>query len=338
MSLALSPLKLGMSGKRSAHPSPARPHNTSKSQPRYFIIGDHVELQSPEDIIPWDFQAISGAFQAGVRAVLTRISSTIFCVCGCRKINEENSSVDIVNDEGSLAITMFPDDCCIFKLDEKIGKLYPLDEYSVFGFNLGDVISDPYQRYRILADGWNTTCELSQVRGRERQLPNEIDDDAGVITRLCIASINWPDHPDRYIPPLSQQYANLHDDSKVFQVFSRARQTSVYVGGWVKNPQVGQLVAKFSAIGCYILAVIVYVGENYVILRDSVDYAARRSRYRWGPLPENSMYYVDCILKIRRLDWWVTAGCKCVPLLPHRFDKDWGQWPRSELLHLSDGT
>ena len=334
MSLALTPSKLEISRKRSAHPSPSRP----QSQPRYFMIGDHVELQSPKNIIPLDFLAISRAFQAGIRAVLIRIASTIFCVCCCRKINQENSSVDIVDDEGSPAVIMFPDDCCIFKLDEAIGTLYPLDEYSVFGFNLGDVISDTYQRYRTRADGWNITCESSQVSGRERQLPNEIDDDASVITRLCIASINWPDQPDRYIPQLSQQYAHLPDDSRVFQIFCRARQTSVYVGGWVKNPQVGQLVAKSSAIGCYILAVIVYVGENYVILRDSVDYAARRSKYRWGPSPFNSLYYVDCILKIRRLDWWMTAGCKCVPMLPHRFDKDWGQWPLSELLHLSDGT
>lgn len=336
MSLALSPLKT--SRKRSVHPSPPRPQNTGKSLPQYFTIGDHVELQSPEHIIPYDFHAISRAFQAGVRGVLTRVTTTVFCVCCCRKINEENSSVDIVDDEGSLAVMMFPDDFCIFKLDETIGKLYPLDEYSVFGFKLGDVISDPNQMYRIRADGWDITSELSQAEGRGFQFPNEIDDDAGVITRLCIPSVTWPNPPDRYIPPLSLQYANLHDDSKVFQVYSRARQTSVYVAGWVKNPEVGQLIARFSAVGCYILAVIVYIGEDYVILRDSVDYAARRSRHRCGPLPENSFYYVDCILKIRRLDWWMTAGCKCVPMLPHRWDKDWGQWPYSELLHLSDGT
>lgn len=305
------------------------PQSKLSQIPRHFSIGEHVELQSPA--IPLDFQGISAAFQAGVRGCLTRISTTIFCVCCCRKINGENSSVEVVNDEGSLAVTMFPDDCCIFEL--AVGTLYPLCEYSAFGFKLGDVISDPYQSYRLRADGWDPACELS--RSRARRFPSESDEDASVITRICNPRASDP--PGR-IPPLSQQYADLPSDSKVFKPYCRARQTSVYVGGWVRKPEVGQLVARFSAVACHLLAVIVYVGEDYLILRDSIDYAARRIRCRWGMNPGYAEEYVDCVLKIRRLDWWMTSNCKCVPMLPHLQDRDWEQWSYSDLLHLSDGT
>lgn len=328
MSFSLSQAKIFR--KRPTHPSPPKPPNVSK--PRHFTIGDHIELQS--SVIPFDFQGISAAFQAGVRGCLTRISTTIFCVCCCRRINKENSSIEVVNDEGSLAVMMFPDDCCIFELN--VGTLYPLGEYSVFGFKLGDVISDPFQSYRRRADGWDSAYELSRIPRREREFPSESDGHASVITRLCIPSTSNP--PARYIPPLSLQYANLSGDSKVFQQYCRVGQTSVYVGGWVMKPEVGQLIARFSATGCHMLAVIVYVGGDYVILRDSIDYAARRIRYRWGMNPQYAGEYIDCILKIRRLDWWMTANCKCVPMLPHLLDRNWTQWTYLELLHLSDGT
>jgi hypothetical protein len=333
MSFTSSPLKTV--GKRSVHPSPPKPSKGPKPPPCYNI-GDHVELEFSKDIIPLDFQGVSKAFKAGARGVLTRITTVIFCVSCCRKINEENSSVEIVTDEGSLAFIMFPDDGCLFKLD---GILSPLDEYSVFGFKLGDIISDPTQMYRVRADVSDPASE-SHIGARGRGFPDSIDESVNLVRRIFIQSTFYPEIPDRYIPALSEQYANLPDDSKVFEVYSRVRCTSVYVGGWLRNPEVGQLIAVFSQIACYKLAVIVYVGMDYLILRDSIDYATRRIKHGWGsdPLSVDPANFVDGVLCIRRLDWWMTASCKCVPMLPRRQDRDWGQWPRSDLLHLSDGT
>ena len=252
-------------------------------QAKRYAIGDVLEYPLTDDMIPLDFGDVSKLFEKGERGFAINTSDTKLQVCYCKKVYPDNLCIKVIYDEGRRERKVFPDKVNIFKLD---GILSPLDEYSVFGFKLGDVISDVYRHYPIAST------------------------------------------------------ANSTD--RVFEEYSRARQTSQYVGGWVRDPQVGQMVAKFNGVGtCYSLAVIVHVAPNHVILRDSIDYATRRIKSRWGPNPmsmDPSMY-VDDILRIRRLDWWMTASlCKCVPMLPHLQNRDWIQWDHSEILHLSDGT
>ena len=311
--------------KRSDHPSPpSRPAIVKR-----YMIGDQVELPSLEQMVPLDFGDISRAFEKGDRGFLTRVTTTVFCVCCCRKVNHGNSSVEIIVDEGSQAVMMFPDNLCVFKLD---GILFPLDEYTVFGFNLGDVVSDAYNMCEVYADGWDLTSECND-RG---VFPTATDENVHQIHRVRSYTVD----AFIYNPPLSRQYASLPTSDKVFQSYTRAREASVYVGGCVKNPEVGQIVCRFYDISCYILAVIVHVAENHVILRDSTDYATRRIKRSWGPHPLSldPSIYLEEILCIRRLDWWMTVSCKCVPMLPHLQARDWRQWDHSELLHLSDGT
>ena len=307
--------------KRSAHPSPpSRPAIVKR-----YMIGDQVELPSLEQMVPLDFGDISRAFEKGDRGFLTRVTTTVFCVCCCRKVNHGNSSVEIIVDEGSQAVMMFPDNLCVFRLD---GILFPLDECTVFGFKLGHIVSDIYNMYEVYADGSDLTSECND-RGR---FPTATDENANQIQRDRL----YTDDGVIFNPPLPLQYASLSTSDKVFQPYTRAREASVYVGAFVKNPEVGQIVCRFYATSCYILAVIVHVAEDYVILRDSTDYAARRIKRSWGPrlLSLDPSMYIEEILCIRRLDWWVTASCKCVPMLPHLQARDWRQWDHSELLHL----
>ena len=317
--------------KRSAHPSPpSRPAIVKR-----YMIGDQVELPSLEQIVPLDFGDISRAFKKGDRGFLTRITTTVFCVCCCRKVNHGNSSVEIILDEGSQAVTTFPDNLCVFRLD---GILFPLDEYTTLGFNLGDVVSDHYHSCKIFADGWNPTLE----RNHCGSFPNAVDETIHLKTRVRLSD-SQPEMVDRFNdfnPPLSRQYASLPQSDRVFLMYSLTRKTSVYVGESVKNPEVGQIICRFNEIGCDVLAVIVYVAEDYVILRDSTDYATRRIKRQWGRDPDaiNPSEMFEEISCIRRLDWWMTASCKCVPMLPHLQARDWRQWDHSELLHLSDGT
>jgi hypothetical protein len=301
------------------------------ARPRIYRIGESVELQAVEDMVPMDFGSISEAFKNGMRGCLIRETFTVFCVCCCRRINIENSSVEIISDEGCPAVTMFPDSLCVFRLD---GILYPLEDYSVFGFKLGDVISDPYLQFMTRADGWDLSSENKTFRGG---LPESMDEHRCLMSRIPISGNG---STSDFYPPLPQSYENLPMSDKVFQQYCRARQTSVYVAGNVLNPEVGQLVARFSEIGCHILSLIVHVSERHVILRESSDYATRRLKRRWGlnPLYPGTGAYVEDILRIRRLEWWMTGSCKCVPMLPHLQLRVWGQWDHSELLHLSDGT
>ena len=317
--------------KRSAHPSPpSRPAIVKR-----YMIGDQVELPSPEQMVPLDFGDVSSAFEKGDRGFLTRVTTTVFCVCCCRNVNHENSSVEIILDEGSQAVMMFPDNLCVFRLD---GILFPLDEYTALGFNLGDVVSDYRLCYEVFADGWNPALE----RNHCGIFPNAVDEQIHLKTRVRLSD-SWLGTEDRlnnFDPPLSRQYASLTQSDNVFLMYSQTKEASVYVGGSVKNPEVGQIICRYSEIGCDVLAVIVYVAEDYVILRDSTDYATRRIKRPWGRDPDSydiSEHYEE-ISCIRRLDWWMTASCKCVPMLPHLRDRDWRQWDHSELLHLSDGT
>ena len=259
------------------------PTNTAfTTRAKRYAIGDVLECSIEDDAIPLNFGDISRLFGDGERGFAIKTADAMLRVCYCKKVYPDNSSVKIVCSEGHREFTVFPDTTRIFRLD---GVLFPLEEYTVFGFKLGDVISD---FHRLGSSG------------------NEIVTD------------------------------------RVFQQYNRARQTSPFVGGWVRDPQVGQMVARYNEVGtCYSLAVIVHVAAKHVILRDSVNYATRRLKYRWGPNPMWSYpdVYVDDILLIRRTDWWMTAAsCKCVPMLPHLQDRDWCQWDHSEILHLSDGT
>ena len=315
--------------KRSAHPSP--PSSPAIITVKHYMIGDHVELQSPEEMIPLDFGDMSEAFEKGDRGFLVRITTTVFCVCCCRKVNRGNSSVEIVSDEGSQAVMMFPDSWCVFKLH---GILFPLYEYTVFGFNLGDVISDYYNTYELHVDGCDLTSECNHRGG----FPTAADEEENRIQRV----MQYDPQSARIIfnPPLSPKYAGLPKSDKVFRLYTRAREASVYVGGYVKNPEVGQIVCKRTNHGCYILAVIVHVADNHVILRDNTDYATRRIKRLWGrhPLSADPLEYREEIMCVRRLDRWMTVSCKCVPMLPHLQDRDWRQWNHSELLHFFNRT
>jgi hypothetical protein len=301
-----------------------------QAQPRRYKIGESLEVQSHEDVIPMGFREISDAFRGGMRGCLIRETFTVFCVCCCRKINHGNSSVEIISDEGSSATMMFPDNLCIFWLD---GVLDPLDEYTAFGFKLGDVISDPFNMFFRFADGWDPTSEESIA---SRGLPVHTDE----ITNLKVRQkISNPDQPDIFAPPLPYQYANLPKSDKVFRVYCSVRNTSVYAGGIIKDPEVGQLIARLSETGCHMLALIVHVSENYLILRDSTDYATRRIHRRWASTSRamESPNYA-CILRLRRLDWWMAGSCKCVPKLPRLQRRYWRLWYYSQTLYLHDGA
>ncbi len=73
-------------------------------------------------------------------------------------------------DEGDSTVTMFPEaGQPIFRLDETIGKLYAQSEHSVFGFSLGDVISDCDRIYPRIADGLDPTSEIPFIPGYSDQ-------------------------------------------------------------------------------------------------------------------------------------------------------------------------
>jgi hypothetical protein len=282
------------------------------------------------------FGEIARAFINGERGFLLQITDYVYAVCCCRQIHKETSSVSVIVDEANEAVMMFPGGwkTGIYRLDKAIGELYPLSAHSVFGFSLGDVISDCdrfFMRYNTGSD----------IMSESPRIPKYIDElEIFVARKYADGCPRDNRYAVTFEPPLPRQYTDLKCTSDVFAVYNRARQTSKYVGLCVRNPEVGQLVARNVDSRCYVLAVIVHVTEKTVILRDGTDYAKRRIIYEWGEDPEypHSDIFLDHFLKIRRLDWWMTASCKCVPMLPHRYSRDWAQWPKSELLHLSDGT
>lgn len=326
---------LALAEKRRSPPSP--PHQASfseKSAPRFFAIGDHVEIYPKSRLRPLSFNDILSAFAKGKRAVLIPVTECVFCVCCCKRVYERDYKIDVVMHELDIAVTMLPDaGYNLFELEDSFGQLA---EYTCYNFSLGDIISDTG---RFLVQHAPGPRSLSD----DIRIPTEWDEYEGIILRNWSLDDNEPDPGVIFSPPLPLQYASLHASSEVFISHHRHNNSSKYVGGIVIDPQVGQLVARrvAAADGCYMLSVIVYVERDFVILRDNPDYAARRIIYHRSRIGIEPDYHGLCHIR-RPRSWWMKTSCKCVPmlqsLLPEWYNRDWRQWGRSEFLHLSDGT